>query len=86
MRIATPMHTAAHSKHSDPIPTPKLSADNHLKFSSAPLNSINEIHRRTTFVSIDGGNSTDSQQQTNGVVPYSAKRKFVVTPAGEPFI
>lgn len=83
MRIATPLHAAAHSKHSEPIPTPKSSADNHCKFSSVPIDSA--IQRRTTFVSIDGGNSTD-EQQTNGGVPYSVKRKFVVTPAGEPFI
>lgn len=77
-----PSHIAGNAKHSDPIPTPKSSADNHLRFSSAPLNSINEaIQRRTTIVSIDGGNSTDEQN-----VPQNVKRKFVVTPAEEPFI
>ena len=77
------MHVLAQSKISDPIPTPKSSGD--YKFNFAPLGSITEqIQRRTTFVNIEGGNSTD-EQQTNGVV-YNGKKKFVVTPAGDPFI
>lgn len=84
--LIRPISILTHSKPSDPIPTPKYSNDNHMKCNSVPLDNANEqIQRRTTFVSIDGGNSTDEQQQTK-VASYIGKRKFVVTPAGEPFI
>lgn len=81
------MHITAQPKHSDPIPTPKTSNGHHSKFNSAPHDGINDqILRRTTFVDIEGGNSTDDHQ-TNGVVYNNGKpRKFVVTSVGEPFI
>lgn len=74
----------SHPKESEPIPTPKASTSDHrFKYNSAPHDSLNEhIQRRTTFVNIDN-NSTD--EQTNSPAT-NGKRKFVVTPAQEPFV